>query len=73
MNESFINNFNLSSNLFPNLNFKDYQPIFTCTNEDGRLFNEGETWHNNPCQICSCSKGVSFCKNIECPKIPRII
>lgn len=48
-----------------------YQGAPSICTFDKRLFQEGETWHNDPCQVCFCNKGVALCKHMECPKISR--
>jgi hypothetical protein len=41
-----------------------------CTYE-GRVYENGQQWHQDPCQMCICSGGVALCKRMQCPAVAR--
>lgn len=41
-----------------------------CTH-DGRTYEDGAEWNQEPCMSCSCNGGVALCKRMQCPKMSR--
>lgn len=38
----------------------------TCLTDDGRLWEDGQSWHDS-CRRCFCHQGVEMCTMITCP------